>query len=428
MPKQAKQTPQRRAAKSVQPSGDTIIRDDIVPELARRVRGKSAKWVVYWRQDGRLRKTTLGDCAAIAIDRARDLARNMLGLEVAPDARSSSATSIADFANVFLEDCAGRWKPSTLKTNRNSLKTQILPHIGKQKLGSIRREDVLAWMNDLGLSKGANNRALSVFSSLCVHAELRGLVPPESNPCKGLRRHETSFQARYLTELQIGLLGEAFDALHKDHPQAINLLRFLTLTGCRRGEALGLEWSMIDGKRAALPDAKSGPKSIWLGQATRRLIASCPRQSQFVFGIDDCPLTAATLTPVWADIRERLNMPTLRIHDLRHSFASVALGLGHDLLIVGGLLGHSDKGSTAGYAHLTSRDVADASARVGTHFRKVMQRKTRKPRCHNTNVAAFLRSKDKYTVFCRKHGLDVAKFRRDLVAWRKTQQAWEASQ
>ena len=185
---------------------------------------------------------------------------------------------------------------------------------------------------------------------------------------------------------------------------------------------------MIDGKRAALPDAKSGPKSIWLGKATRRLLANCPRQSKFVFGIDDGPLTAATLTPVWADIRERLNMPTLRIHDLRHSFASVALGLGHDLLIVGGLLGHSDKGSTAGYAHLAGRDVAEASARVGIHFRKVMQRKTRKPRCHNTNVAAFLRSKDKYTVFCQKHELDVAKFRRDLIAWRKTQQAWEASQ
>jgi hypothetical protein len=113
VPKQAKQTPQRRAAKAVQPSGDTIIRDDIVPELARRVRGKSAKWVVYWRQDRRLRKTTLGDCAAIAIDRARDLARDMVGLEVAPDARSCSATSIADFADVFLEECAGRWKPST---------------------------------------------------------------------------------------------------------------------------------------------------------------------------------------------------------------------------------------------------------------------------------------------------------------------------
>jgi len=72
------------------------------------------------------------------------------------------------------------------------------------------------------------------------------------------------------------LLGDAFDALQNDHPQAINLLRFLTLTGCRRGEALEPEWSMIDGKRAALPDAKSGPKSIWLGNATRRLIASCP--------------------------------------------------------------------------------------------------------------------------------------------------------
>lgn len=421
MPKQAKHTEQTRAADSVKPSGDTVIRDDIVPQLARRVRGKTAKWVVYWRQDGRPKKTTLGDCATIAIDRARDLARDMVATEVAPDARPSSAMSVAGFADVFLEECAGRWKPSTLTSNRRSLHSQILPHFGKRKLGSIRREDVLAWMNDLGLSKGANNRALSVLSSLCVHAELRGLVPPESNPCKGLRRHETSFQAQYLTEAQFGLLGTAFDALQNDHPQAINVLRFLTLTGCRRGEALGLEWSMIDGKRAALPDAKSGPKSIWLGKATRRLIASCPRQSKFVFGIDEAPLPESKLTPVWLDVRQRLNMPTLRIHDLRHSFASVALGLGHDLLIVGGLLGHSDKGSTAGYAHLAGRDVADASVRVGAHFRNIMQRKTKKPRCHNKDVAAFLRSKDKFKVFCEQQGLDVARFRRDLIAWRKTQ-------
>ena len=234
--------------------------------------GATARWVVYWRKDGRPKKTTLGDCATIAVDRARDLARDMVRVDPIPAAPLSGAMSLSDFAVIFLEECSGRWKPSTLISNRRCLTSQILPHFRTRKLGTLRREDVLSWRNDLGLSKGANNRALSVLSSLCAHAELRGLVPAGSNPCKGLRRHETSFQASYLTEAQFGHLGAAFKALQKDHPQAINLLRFVTLTGCRKSEALALEWSMIDGKRAALPDAKSGPKSIWLGKATRRLI------------------------------------------------------------------------------------------------------------------------------------------------------------
>jgi len=283
-------------------------------------------------------------------------------------------------------------------------------------------------MHRPGLSKGASNRALPVLSALCTHAELRGLVPPDSNPCKGLRRHQSSFKAVYLTAAQFSYLGTAFDALQNDHPQAINALRFLTLTGCRKSEALGLEWAMIDGKRAALSDSKSGPKSIWLGKATRRLLASCPRQSNFVFGSDDRPLTETALTPIWNDIRARLKMPTLRIHDLRHSFASVALGLGHDLLVVGGLLGHSDKGSTAGYAHLAGQDVADASARVGTHLRKITGRKPPRQIRASKPVAAFLRSKEGLATYCDLHGLDEASFRRDLMAWRKTQITQGATQ
>jgi len=117
MPKQAKQPRSTKTAGAVLSSGDTVIRDSVVPELARRVRGNSAKWVVYWKQDGRRKKTTLGDCATIAIDRARALARDMVSVADVPDVRPTATPSIAAFSEVFLEDCAGRWKPSTLKTN-----------------------------------------------------------------------------------------------------------------------------------------------------------------------------------------------------------------------------------------------------------------------------------------------------------------------
>lgn len=288
---------------------------------------------------------------------------------------------------------------------------------------------MLRWMNDPSIASGAKNRALPVLSSLFQQAQLRGVVPPETNPCVGLRRKERSFKAVYLSEEDFAVLGRVLRGYEVGHPQAVAAIRFLALTGCRKAEAFGLTASMIDGNRAALPDAKAGPKTIWLGRATRRVMKPALSGSAFAFGTLDAPVTDAELKPVWQAVKRALGKPNLRLHDLRHSFASVAVSMGHDLVVVGGLLGHKDKGSTAGYVHLANKDVEAASHRVGQHLGRIMRPKEERARKHRSDklpakpksiFAEYLNSKDRLSVFCKTRSLDPDRFQTDLRVWRQS--------
>ncbi|MBL4558960.1 MAG: tyrosine-type recombinase/integrase [Rhodobacteraceae bacterium] len=149
---------------------------------------------------------------------------------------------------------------------------------------------------------------------------------------------------------------------------------------------------MIDGPRAALPDSKTGPRALWLGRAARRHLAGCPRLGRHVFGDRAGPLPAQRLAGAWQQVRTALGMPRLRIHDLRHSFASVAAGRGHDLTAIGGLLGHADRGVTAGYAHLDTATLRAASARVGRHLERAMQRAPQAPPAREGTTDAAYRA------------------------------------
>ncbi len=182
-----------------------------------------------------------------------------------PAVGESGDITLAEFAERFLEDCSGQWKPTTLKGHRHNLSGQILPFFGTRRLAGIGRGDVLDWQRGLAHLAGTRNRALAVLSSLMHHAELIGLRPPGSNPCVGLRRHKTSFSAQYLDAAGYRKLVIALSEAAGAHPIEVEVIRFLTLTGARRGEVEGLTWFMIDKNRAALPDAKCGPRAIWMG-------------------------------------------------------------------------------------------------------------------------------------------------------------------
>ena len=195
----------------------------------------------------------------------------------------------------------------------------------------------------------------------------------------------------------------------------------MALTGCRKSEAFMLTHAMIDGNRAALPDAKSGPKCIWLGKAAQRIVKQRRQAVPFVFGTRGRALDDTDIQPVWKEVKQALSMPKLRLHDLRHSYASVAVSKGHSLIIVGGLLGHKDKGATAGYAHLTDVEVTRAAERVGRHFKKIMR--TQKPAaqtpCQSQSIyTEYVMSSDRLSAFCAARGLDPVDFHKGLRAWR----------
>jgi len=400
---------------------DYVVWDDVVSQLGRRVRKARETWIMQTRVGGKTKRKTLGVCDDIKVAVARLLAQAYLDELFKPDSGASDNTTLADFAEQFLADCQSQWKPATLRGHSHNLSGQILPFFGKSSIAEIGRGDVLDWQRGLAVSAGTRNRALAVLSSLMRHAELTGLRPPGSNPCAGLRRHKSGFKAEYLNasgyrELAIALKDET-----AAHPVEVAAIRFLILTGCRRGEAEGLMWSMIDKNRAALPDAKSEPRAIWMGRPVIKLLAGLPRTGDYVFANGNIPALRARVTALWNRLRVQIGKSKLRLHDLRHSFASVAVNAGLDLQVVGGLLGHSDLGTTAGYAHLDEKRVAAASQRVGVHLDAALSPVKWRRKSNITIYETYLDSRLRMDAFCKENNLDPKRFQKELADWRKSQ-------
>lgn len=339
----------------MQVDGDEcVIWDEKVLGLGLRLRSSSKPtWIVQRKIDGRSIKRTLGRVDALGLDDARAAAKRPIDLPVATKPPSKIPT-VAAFVPVFLDDCAGQWKPSTWQHHRSNLLTHVVPNLGALPIDAVTRADVVSWFDRVGCLTASGNRALSVLSLMMQHAEALGLRPEGSNPCVGLTRRRSEFVARYLSGDEFLRLNAALARLSLSDPVEVAVLRFLMLTGARRGEALALEWSFIEGPRAVLPDSKTGPKTIWLALPVRRLLAGLARspKSPFVFTRPDGRIVASGLKRVWGHARTMASLEGVRLHNLRHSYASVAVSIGEELRTVSSLLGHTDLASTMGYAHL----------------------------------------------------------------------------
>jgi integrase len=262
------------------------------------------------------------------------------------------------------------WKLATVDNHRRDLRRLILPTLGNIAVDKLGKADVTIWLDQLDISGRTKDRATSVLSSMMRHAETLGLRPAGSNPCAGRRRHRSTFSARYLAVRDLRRLVVALDQAAQTDPVQVACIRFLRLTGVRRGEALALEWPMIEGDRAILPDSKTGPKCLWLATPVRRLLAELIRieGSPLVFTRPCGGGLGSSLERVWHGVREGAGLDGLRLHDLRHNYASVAVNIGEELRTVAGLLGHSQMTTTRGYAHLADRPVMAAARRVDEHL------------------------------------------------------------
>ena len=417
---------------------ETVAWDDEVKGLGLRTRGSKQTWILQWRVDGRSRKTTFGAASDIAVTEARALARDVLAAAVTGEAVAlSKSTTMAGFAERFLKDCAGQWKPGTLKTNRGFIKRSIIPAIGTKTVASINPDVVHDFISGLDVAPDTATRILSILSGMMKHAELWDLRPADSNPCRGMRKRKSAFTAQYVSDAELGRLGAAFNQLETVYPDAIQMFRFLALTGCRLGEARDLRWDMIDGHRVALRDAKGGPSAIWLGAPAKRLLASRPQTHAQVFVTGDAPIKPSDIIKAWNAVRQAARLPKLRAHDLRHNFAKVTVTLSYDLRVLKDLLNHKDLATTQGYAHLDVATKQKASARVGRHIDRLKVKEKRvqaskpaklskppqvpkavtppKPVCH---YSGFVRSRLAMAAFCEAQNLVLEEFRIGLIVWR----------
>ena len=345
---------------------EAMLWDSAAPGLGLRVRANGRKtWIVHRRCNGSVVKRTLGTLDALTVEDARHAARALLADAEAGNAPATVPT-VRLFAPAFLADCAERWKPTTRRAHADGMNRFILPAFGEHRVDAVSAKDVRNWFDDLSATRAgsANRVSMAVLSSMMKHAEALGLRREDSNPCKGLRRRKTGFEAHYLTDDEFAALGRALDGAEADHPVAVAALRFLLYTRARKSEALRLKWEHVHGDRAVLPDSKTGPRTIWLASPARAAIAARQRRTNCPWVFASPCGGPATVDKEWNAIREAAGLPSLRIHDLRHSHAAVAVNGGEGLRVVAGLLGHADIATTFGYAHLAEGSVFDAANRV----------------------------------------------------------------
>ena len=364
-----------RAVERIGPNGgDTVYWDGELTGFGVRVRASGRKnYIVQTRVRGKLRWFTIGPHGPLNADEARARAMEILALafkgidprEGTPQAEGSP--SVAALGRRFLEEYVPIYcKPSTEAQYRRMVKRFVDPAIGDLTVEEIQRKDIAALHYGMRDTSYQANRTLGMLSKMFSLAEVWNWRPDGSNPCRHVRNYKEHKRERFLSERETARLGAVLRDLEEEMPSAVAAFRLLLLTGCRMSEIRDLRWEYVRDDCIELPDSKTGGRIVPLGPEARAILASIPRErgNPWVF-VGRFPGTHRTdLQRPWRLIRKRAGLEDVRIHDLRHSFASRALALGESLTMIGRLLGHTQVQTTARYAHLARDSLQTAAARI----------------------------------------------------------------
>ncbi len=334
-------------------------------------------YVVQSRGPWGPKRVTLGRHGEMSCDVARKQAALVIdrikrGEEPEPKPLEAAPT-VAGLAGRFMRDHAGtHCKPDTARTYRSLIENHVEPALGGTALADVGRAEVAALHHALRETPVVANAAVGLLSKMFKMAEAWGLVPAGTNPCRGLRRYRTRKRERFLTPAEFRRLGRALrdlEAEGRTWAAAVAAIRLLALTGCRRSEILDLHWDDVDrtAGELRLKEAKTGPRMVPLTAPVKRVLDGLPRSpdNPRVISSKHGKGRLGNLSYYWGTVRERAGLDDVRLHDLRHSYASRALALGESLSAIGRLLGHSHVVSTARYAHLMRDAEKAAAARVG---------------------------------------------------------------
>lgn len=358
-------------------------------------------YLAQFRKDGRSRRVRIGVHGRLAPDEARAEAKKLLGgveqgIDVLEQRRAARAAPVfAEVAERFLKEHVQRKrKPRTYASYDLLIRRHIKPAIGTMRMVDVRRSDIDRLHASMHSTPGAANRAVSLVSAIWNWAAKREIVAFEKNPAKGIERNPETGKERFLSKEELGRLGDCLrlaettglpygvdesgkNAKHAPKPEnrvrrldpfAIAAIRLLLLSGARLREVLDAKWDQVDFERGIvfLPDSKTGRKPLLLSAAAQAVIADLPRiegNPYIMAGEGTGP--RADLKRPWAAITTAAKLEGLRLHDLRHSFASIGAGASLGLPIIGKLLGHTQPQTTARYAHLDADPLRRAADTIG---------------------------------------------------------------
>ncbi len=355
---------------------DREYRDDRLKGFGVRVRKSGLKsYFVKTRINGVQRRFPIGDCEVISNYQARDKAKKLIGrIADGEDPRvirkvRRRQPSIKELGQRFLEEYVPtHLKPSTQREYKRSVELFITPKLGAMKVWEVDGGNIAELHHGLRHIPYQANRTLGVLSKMFNQAEVWGLRQEGSSPCRHIKKYKEEKRERFLSAEELKRLGKALQEEEQEATAAVAAYRLLILTGCRLGEIQTLQWDYVDleDKVIRLPDSKTGEKTVYLNDDAVSVLKALPR-------FDDNPYVITgrkegqyltDLQKPWRRIRARAKLGDVRIHDLRHTYASSALALGQGLPMIGKLLGHTQVQTTARYAHLADDPVREAGTLV----------------------------------------------------------------
>ena len=360
-------------------------------------------FIVQYRIGGRGRPTLGALGAGLNPDSARKKAKSLLGqvTDGIDPARAKQEhkkqITVAELAERYLSDHAKQHKKERSYTSDESnINHHVKPLLGNLMATEVKRSDIERFQRAIKEGKTAkdiksgkprslmrvrggsvtSNRCLALLSKMFSLSEKWGIRQDGSNPCRHVQRYEERKLERYLTSEEFVRLGDVLHAWSNSAPYIVAVIRLLIFTGCRLGEILTLKWEYVDLKQniISLPDSKTGAKKIFLSPPAIAILEKLPREegNPYVCVGTKSGKHVVNIAKPWAKIRVQAQISDVRLHDLRHSFASIAVSQGQTLEFIGKLLGHKNLATTQRYAHLFDNPIRAANDRIATGITAAM--------------------------------------------------------
>jgi len=389
-------------------ASETILWDTEIKGFGVRARRGGAKtYILHYRAGkGRaapLRKITIGKQGSPwTPETARIEAKRLVG-QVASGgdpccdrAAGKKAITVAELCDVYLEEGTAHKKASTIRNDRSRVEHHIKPLIGRKRVDTLTRGEIERLLVDVKEGKtaaqkcrrpagslpaggpGAAGQCVTLVSTLLTFAVKRGLR--EDNPARGIKKPPVRKMERFLSEDEIARLAATveLEAMSSGDPYPTAAIKLLLFTGCRRGEILTLCWEHVDFERQCLriPDSKTGAKVVFLNAPAVEVLKGLPRiaGNRHVIAGSKKASPLSGLDKIWYRVRGAAKLSDVRLHDLRHSFASVGISGGLSLPLIGALLGHKHATTTARYAHLSADPIRAANETIGARLAAAMAR------------------------------------------------------
>lgn len=338
---------------------------------------------------GKTRRVTIGTHGSITADQARTEAQALLRQisrdedPLAVSDKKKQEKTFGVLIDQFLcEHVDIKLKTRSIAEYRRLIEKLVPKSLKEKRISELVRPDISRLQQSLSSTPYQANRLLAVLRKFFNWCEKNGYRADHTNPALHVDKFAESRRNRFLSEVEIAHLGDVLaseEIANRYSPFVIATIRLLSLTGARLSEILTLKWEWVDfeAKCLRLPDSKTGAKTVYLNPPALQVLADLPKLdgNPHVICGERPGAHLVNLQKPWSSIRKLAGLDNVRIHDLRHTFASIAVANGMSLPMIGALLGHSQPQTTARYAHLSEDPLQKAATIVGLKLTGVVVRK-----------------------------------------------------